>query len=382
MPLLGLSKKKKGSQLASTSIGGGDDTPGSSSSYGVASYRAHPAATEQSSQPSSHQPSSSVPPPSSVSKTGYNICGLPVTVYGLSSLTPSSSRSSAPNLPPVCISIHLHGRGGSAETDDDVCRGIYEHAQRESQRRRQRKRELLVVSFDARNHGHRLTNEVGQKGWSKGNDLHAMDLYSSILGTSSDVSFLIDFLPSYLFPQDDRIINKWCVTGKSMGGHCVYHLLKDDKRVSVGVSMIGMPDMNKLLEFRTKQAFVRNGPPYVPQSLKDLIKVRDPANVPYDRMGTDNPYWGKKLMALSGAQDKLVHPSFSRDFLARIMVSEPSQRDSRSGGGGGGGGSDEEQSGWYQQGLKVKWYEGCKHIVTPEMIEEAGKWIGKWGICD
>lgn len=116
-----------------------------------------------------------------------------------------------------------------------------------------------------------------------------MDLYSSILGTAADVSFIADFLPAYLFPQDDRQVTSWCVTGKSMGGHCVYHVLKDDPRISIGVSMIGMPDFTRLLDFRTKQAFIRNGPPYVPAALKDLIKRRDPANVPYDRQGSDNP---------------------------------------------------------------------------------------------
>lgn len=146
-----------------------------------------------------------------------------------------------------------------------------------------------MVSFDARNHGHRLTNQVAQQGWGKGNEKHAMDLYASILGTSADVSFLIDFLPAYLFPHDDRQITSWCITGKSMGGHCVYHILKDDPRVNVGVSMIGMPDFTRLLEFRTKQAFVRNGPPYVPTSLRALVKQRDPANAPYDRQSADNP---------------------------------------------------------------------------------------------
>lgn len=83
-------------------------------------------------------------------------------------------------------------------------------------------------------------------------------------------------------------------------------------------------------------------------------------------------------MALSGAEDKLVHPSFSQHFLANLLVSEPrvpttqDEHDQAAGGAGPGG--------LYQDGLHVQWFQGCKHIVTPEMIQEAGGWIGRWGL--
>jgi hypothetical protein len=107
--------------------------------------------------------------------------------------------------------------------------------------------------------------------------------------TAADVSHIISFLPSYLFPQDDRIISVNCVTGKSLGGHAVWHVLKDDPRVTIGVSMIGMPDYERLLEFRTKQSFKTNGPPTVPGSLKKLVRQRDPPYCGYDRWGEGNP---------------------------------------------------------------------------------------------
>lgn len=34
-------------------------------------------------------------------------------------------------------------------------------------------RGLLVIGFDARNHGHRMTDELAQKGWGVGNEKHA-----------------------------------------------------------------------------------------------------------------------------------------------------------------------------------------------------------------
>ncbi|CAO1627264.1 unnamed protein product [Parajaminaea phylloscopi] len=315
-------------------------------------------------------PGSTAAPPSRLSAPSasvVDIAGLPVTVYGLAELTPSASSSSAPRPPEVCVSFHLHGRGGDAKNEEDIAIRLYEVANEvrhsQSQSSAAPPRELLVVSFDARNHGHRMTNQLGQKGWGAGNQQHAMDLYGMILGISADVSFLVAMLPPYLFPHDDRSITKWCVTGKSLGGHATWHVLKDEPQITVGVSFIGCPDFSKLLEYRTKQAFLLNGPPHVPRSLKALLERRDPAQSAYDRWGPENPYWGKRIMSLSGADDKLVHSSFSRPFLSRLAVSQP------------------HGQGGQQEGLEVDFLEGVRHEVTPAMVERGGQWIGKWGCC-
>lgn len=134
-------------------------------------------------------------------------------------------------------------------------------------------------------------------------------------GTARDVSFLVDFIPSYLFSHDERAISKWAVTGKSLGGHSAWMVLgrsrhdktnemiltfdpkfplksltqcrttslsirfsilpADDPRVSIGCPMIGMPDYNRLLAYRTRSSFVANAPPTVPNSLKSLISRID-----------------------------------------------------------------------------------------------------------
>src|SRR4051812_33992385 len=44
-------------------------------------------------------------------------------------------------------------------------------------------------------------------------------------GAVRDVSFLIDFLPSYLFPMGERTISEWVVAGISLGGHATWILL-------------------------------------------------------------------------------------------------------------------------------------------------------------
>ena len=58
--------------------------------------------------------------------------------------------------------------------------------------------------------------------WVNGNPCHAQDMYSILSGTAHDVSMLIDYLPSYLFPNDDREITQWGVLGVSLGGHTVW----------------------------------------------------------------------------------------------------------------------------------------------------------------
>ncbi len=44
------------------------------------------------------------------------------------------------------------------------------------------------------------------------------DMTACIVGGAQDVSFVIDFLGAYLFPQGDRTIDEFIATGISLGG--------------------------------------------------------------------------------------------------------------------------------------------------------------------
>jgi len=46
-----------------------------------------------------------------------------------------------------------------------------------------------------------------------------------VAGTARDVSFMIDFLPSYLFPHEESKIDSWGVAGISLGGHSTWIIL-------------------------------------------------------------------------------------------------------------------------------------------------------------
>ncbi|UZJ57275.1 hypothetical protein CBS101457_006595 [Exobasidium rhododendri] len=299
-----------------------------------------------------------------LSKTKLNLGGLPVNVFGLKELTPSYSRASAPAPPEVCVVIHMHGRGGTADNEEGLVRHLYDRANRSAQEQGgSKRRELLIVNFDARNHGQRLTNEAGQKGWKQGNTLHALDLYAMIVGMAQDASFIVDFLPPYLFPHGDRTITKWVITGKSLGGHAAWHVLANDSRITIGVPFISCPSYSSLMADRARTSFVAYGPPHVPASLSALISKIDPASRPYDSFDpAQNPFWGKQICMCSGEADKLV-PWQCAEVFARGLVTGEVQ------------GARSEPA-----GFRVVLLEGVGHTVTETMIEEGGHWIYLHGV--
>ena len=57
--------------------------------------------------------------------------------------------------------------------------------------------------------------------------MHVISSYLTSLtpiidGTARDVSFLIDFIPAYLYPSAERTISTWGVAGISLGGHSTW----------------------------------------------------------------------------------------------------------------------------------------------------------------
>ena len=141
--------------------------------------------------------------------------------------------------------------------------------------------------------------------------------------------------------------------------------LSDDPRVTIGVPFIGMPDYQKLLARRAQNNYVPNAPPTVPGSLRALIQRTDPAA----RGGHDafdprlNPFWGKKILICSGAEDKLVKWEYNDEFVKGLVVEEPS-------------GPRGEMN-----GLRIFREEGTGHWVSEKMVTEAGQWIWGWGVA-
>lgn len=62
------------------------------------------------------------------------------------------------------------------------------------------------------------------------------------------------------------------------------------------------------------------GPPYFPQSLLALIQRADPVSAPYTAADASNPFFGKKILVLSGADDKKVPWASAKEFVEGLNV--------------------------------------------------------------
>ena len=145
--------------------------------------------------------------------TTYLIGGIQAHIYGLENVHSASN---------VDVVFLLHGRTRTWADNVPWAHDIIELSQSSSS-----SRPLLAVTFDARNHGARMVDKAKNDSWAEGNATHAQDMYANHYGTTQDVSFLITFLPSFLFPEGRTRFENVLVAGVSLGGHETYLALSD-----------------------------------------------------------------------------------------------------------------------------------------------------------
>ncbi|KAG6817181.1 hypothetical protein H0H87_011883 [Tephrocybe sp. NHM501043] len=242
----------------------------------------------------------------SPTKDSLVISGLEVNIYSATPTIIAERRA-------VVVFFLLHGRYDSAQKIDPIARSLIEQTEAKGSR------SLLIVTFDQRNHGKRLVDSKANDAWSKDktnpkhNERHALDMYSIQTGTAREVSLLIDFLPSFLYPDNaPHPIVEWGVAGISLGGHSTWITLATDTRVTTGIPIIGCPDYSKLIAYRAKHSDVELEGRYYPKGLKDLVLTSDPASL---ILGPTNPFLGKRILVLSGADDTLVPWEASEEFV-------------------------------------------------------------------
>ncbi|GAA5883701.1 hypothetical protein JCM16303_004777 [Sporobolomyces ruberrimus] len=306
-------------------------------------------------------------PPSPATHASYIIAGLPVQVYGLDTISPTSISK------PLSVLFLLHGRFGAASdklmstfasTLLTAPAGYTQH---------ERQKDLVVVTFDQRNHGHRTVAREKNFGWKEGgrkrakereeqgiqeeeldNLSHAVDMMAIQTGTARDVSLLIDFIPSVLFPNDERTIVDWYCSGISLGGHSTWLALAHEPRISLGIPIIGSPSTHTLLSDRALNLPPPSGPlsvsaPYFPKTFLDLLKRQDPDQV-------EMSVWkGRKILVLSGQDDTLVNyvKGGSEKFVEKLKKE----------------GQVQELQVWVQP--------KTGHACTPEMMEKATSCVWK-----
>ncbi|GAA5962746.1 hypothetical protein JCM3765_006189 [Sporobolomyces pararoseus] len=309
--------------------------------------------------------------PQTSTPANLTVGGLPVHVYGLDQLSPTSIKK------PLSVLFLLHGRFGAAS---DKLIGTFASTLLTPPIgfTEERKKDLIVVTFDQRNHGHRTVEREKNFGWKEGgkkraaerqekgmkeeeldNLSHAVDMMAIQTGTARDVSFLIDFLPSVLFPGDERKIVEWYCSGISLGGHSTWLALAHEPRISLGIPIIGAPSTLTLLSDRALSLPPPSGPlsvssPYFPASFVEFLKKNDPDQV---AMST---WKDRKILVLSGEDDTLVNfvKGGSEEFVEKLKKE---------------GGLQELQV-WVQP--------KTGHACTPEMMERATKFIWKYGLCN
>ncbi|KAG1726606.1 Alpha/Beta hydrolase protein [Suillus lakei] len=289
------------------------------------------------------------------------IGGLLVDIY-----SHPRSTSTSPTIDsdiPIHALFFLHGRFGSTQHKYvvDTVNAIFDvsYAGDGIAGGRGRKKDLIVVAFDHRNHGTRLVNQQRNFSWSQdpaqNNDQHAVDMYTIQTGSAQDVSFLIDHLPSFLYPSSERTIVEWGMGGISLGGHSTWIALSREPRLTLGIPIIGCPDYTKLISQRAKSSGVPFSPPYYPSSLKTYVEAHDPAQLPYRAKDASNPFLGRKILVLSGKEDRLVPWVASAEFVQGLEVGE------------GEGGVK-----------RVVVEEGAGHECTEGMQREAGLFVKGW----
>ncbi|KAI0827204.1 Alpha/Beta hydrolase protein [Trametes gibbosa] len=230
------------------------------------------------------------------------IAGLTVNVH-------SQPKATKPDTP-IVVMFLLHGRNGTAHRMGGFVQGIFDEVHARRAKHGGQAQDLYIVTLDHRNHGKRLVDKQANQGWfddpEQNNDRHAIDMYAIQTGTAQDVSYLIDFLPSYLFPNEERVISQFICVGKSLGGHATWIVLRNEPRIKIGVPIIAAPDYLALMSRRARAHKLPVGPPYFPKSLLDLVSRADPAAAPYTAADASNPFLGKRILVLLGAEDKKV----------------------------------------------------------------------------
>jgi len=152
-----------------------------------------------------------------------------------------------------------------------------------------------------------------------------------------DVSFLIDILPAYIFPHDERIIGEWVLAGFSLGGHATWIALRQEPRIRIGIPICGCPDYLALLGHHAKRVGIPMSPPYLPLSLHALIRAHAATTTTTTTtagrpVGLGDPapasvYNGKRLLVLSGADDSIVPWEVARVGVEALDVGRTGRKE-------------------------------------------------------
>lgn len=323
--------------------------------------------------------------PDSFTKKKFNIGGISTYVYNSEVLVPYIETFNEKNHPhvediPVNILYLIHQRGGDYKFTEAIAYNILDQFYAKNPAAKAvDATPLICVTFDIRNHGERLVDEVCNLSWKEGNETHGVDMISGIEGNVRDLKLIMDYLPSYLnlnhyLAPKFRELSPHCdikfhniLSGYSLGGHTVYRFASEfPELVEIINPVIGCPDLTSLLINRLKKTPIES-PDYdkkyfyyyydeldltdeqkkvnYPESFHKLLSRQDISvyeNFPMNKV---------KMFAAFGKEDKLVPQKLSSVWCDLYINSN-------------------DDSDVFIQ-------DGVGHDVTPEMIDKFTTWLAK-----
>ncbi|KAI9755280.1 MAG: Vesicle trafficking between the ER and Golgi [Chaenotheca gracillima] len=354
-----------------------------------------------------------------ISSKTFIIGGIQTTVYGLDELLPSQIEVG-------CLWL-LHPRLQAHQCMEPVgaaaIQAWSEFYEKEGVKRAETKKKgLIAVAFDQRNHGSRLVSAQANEAWRAGNPSHAQDMFSVYEGTAHDLRHIQSHLQSYIFQGSGANgasgpkITQNLVLGISLGGHAAWHCLLHNPTVTSAIIIIGCPDYVRLMTDRAAKSklpsYTSSNPPGsaflgskdFPNALLDVVKTSDPAALlmepfvshskfvgppdepPLPKLGKYAPritdkmithLTNKRILNLAGGADKLVPYNEASwpflQFLKDAIVPDL-------GPVGHGCPPRLAAMGYFEGGgivLKDIVYEGVGHEMTPEMVKETQQFVVK-----
>lgn len=252
-------------------------------------------------------------------------------------------------------------------------------------------KKLICIAMDQRNHGSRMVDDRANVSWKQGNPTHGPDMFNLYSGTASDVSHLLDHIPSYLpFPISEQLC-----AGISLGGHATWILLANEPRIRGAIIVIGCPDYVRLMTDRAYRSKLPSavdnngqpdfrkflGSPDFPPPLLEALEQRDPAGIFLGELdtvtGDDHLHIpseseqrrlrplmtrlaGKKIICLSGGKDRLVPYKQGQPFIQWLQRAV------------------DRESGWFNtDGIEIEDIvdEHARHEFSGSMRKDAERWL-------
>ena len=186
-----------------------------------------------------------------------------------------------------------------------------------------------------------------------------------------DTSHLIDYVPPYVFPDDEHDITTNIVCGVSLGGHAAWQCLVQEPRITAAISIIGCPDYLRLMKDRARLSRLNTwddetnvfiGSKDFPISLVKTVQKHDPAAIVMNDGGMTAgksvskssiipAIQGKRLLNMSGGADKLVPYKCSEPFLGWLKTNS---------------------EGFYLEDIV---FDGVAHAMSPDMAKEVDRFV-------